>query len=92
MFGQFELHGIASLLLPNGRSIDGLASWSYILHLDTDDGATLQFAVDSEIEKRQVFAVLLHEIAGCLFISPEGNQTCITGRALLTFGRNVRLG
>ncbi len=54
LFGHLEPNRLAGLPLPDRRSIDGVSTWGNILDLESDDVTTAQFAVDSEVEHRQV--------------------------------------
>ena len=51
---QFKSDGPPGLLLPDRCSIDGIALGGNVLHLEGDDIASAQFAVDGEIEHRQI--------------------------------------
>jgi hypothetical protein len=49
---QFELDGLARLLLPNRRTIDRVAARRDVLNFDCYDVAAAQLAVDSQLEHR----------------------------------------
>jgi hypothetical protein len=59
LFRQFKPDGPSGLFLAYGRPIDGIAVRSNVLDLESDDIAPSQFAVDGQIEHRQIARSLL---------------------------------
>jgi len=51
---QFEFDGVPGLLLSNRRPIDSVAPGSDVFDPDADHVTATEFAVDSQIEERQI--------------------------------------
>ena len=54
LLGDLESYRLAGLLLADRCALDGVSMRSNVLEFESDDIATAQFAIDSEIEQRQV--------------------------------------
>lgn len=50
---RLELNGSACFLLPDGRSIRGIAARRDVIDLDCDEIATTELAIDGEVEERK---------------------------------------
>jgi hypothetical protein len=59
LFRQFKPDGPPSLFLAHGSPINGIAIRSDVLDFESDDIAASQFAVDGQIEHRQIACSLL---------------------------------
>ena len=60
LFGDLESYRLAGLLLPDRCALNGVSMRSNVLELESDDITTAQFAIDSEIEQRQVALAVCH--------------------------------
>ena len=49
-----NLTGKTGLVLPHDRTVQGIAMWCDVFDLETHDVAATQFAIDCEIEERQI--------------------------------------
>jgi hypothetical protein len=54
LLGNLEPDRKTGLVLPNGRTVDGIAMWRDVLDLEAHHVAATQLAIDREIEERQV--------------------------------------
>jgi hypothetical protein len=54
LLGDLEPHRKTGCVLPNGRTVDGIAMWRDVLDLEAHHVAPAQLAVDREIEEREV--------------------------------------
>jgi hypothetical protein len=51
---EFEFHRPSSLLLADARSIGRVAARRDVIYFQGDDVATTKFAIDSDVEQRQI--------------------------------------
>src|SRR5215467_4775717 len=58
-FGQFKPNGSPGLPLPDSRSVNGIAIGRHVIHAQGDEITAAKFAVDGQIEHRQVAGALL---------------------------------
>src|SRR5579871_3172445 len=61
LIGQLEFDRPPSLLLPHGRAIDRIATWSNIFNAQGDDVTAAQFAIDREIEQGKIAHTLFDQ-------------------------------
>ena len=54
LLGDLEPDRKTGLVLPNGRAVDGVPMWRYVLDLEAHHDAATQLAIDRKIEERQV--------------------------------------
>src|SRR5215217_1133612 len=54
LLGHLEPDRLARLLLAHSRSIDGISVRGNVLHLERDDIAAAQLAIDGQVEHRQL--------------------------------------
>jgi hypothetical protein len=54
LLGDLEPDRKTGLVLPHGRTVQSIAMWCDVFDLETHDVAATQFAIDREIEERQI--------------------------------------
>ena len=56
---QFEPHGTAGLLLPDCRAVHRVTAWGHVVDADGDNVTAAQFAVDRQVEQREIALLAL---------------------------------
>lgn len=59
LFGQFEPHSAAGLLLSNARAVNSVAIGRHIVDANGDQIAAAQLAVDTQVKEGEVTRALL---------------------------------